>query len=153
MTAARLGIALVLAIVVVACIPPRDRRPGLWLTGEAAQFPSDWSFADEHREIAIEVRTPYLLAHSVTIWCRSMDGRLYVGARAPETKRWPGWVDRDPNVRLGIGEQVFAVRLVPLDDPEEIESLRGAYAEKYDVPYPPREGSPGSRYWAVEPRA
>ncbi len=151
--ASKFWVAVVLAVVVVGCVPPDDRRPGLGLRGEVAeQFPPDWSFTDEHKEIAIEVHTPYLLRHSVTIWCASVDERLYVGAAFPETKRWPGWVDREPNVRLGIAGRIYEARLAPFDDPSQLARLREAYARKYDLPDAPLEGRTPSRYWLVESR-
>ena len=150
--ALRGGLAVAVALAGMACIGPSDRRPGLWLDGERQeQLPSDWSFSDEHREIAIEVRTPYLLPHSVTIWCAAAAGRLFVAARSPETKRWPGWVDRHPEVRLRIGERVYDARLVPLEDPDEIALVRQAYAVKYELPATPAEGGPPVRYWVVQP--
>lgn len=156
----RAGIALIAVAVAAGCLAPRDQRPGFHLSGEAAPVPADWSFSDQHRQIAVEVRTPYLIRHSVTIWCASLEGRLYLAARAPETKNWPGWVDRDPRVRLGIGERVYDVRLVPLDDPDEIAKIRRAYAAKYQLPDPPAAPEPGSepapeparRYWGVSAR-
>lgn len=152
-TAFRCSMAIALAIAGVGCSDPQDRRPGLRLAGEvAAEIPSDWSFTNEHREIAIEVSTPYLLPHSVTIWCAEADGRLFVGARDPETKRWPRWVDRDPEVRIRIGERIFEVRLVPVDDPGGVARIRSAYARKYDLPDPPPEEGPPIRYWSVERR-
>lgn len=135
------------------CLDPDERRPGLALRGEqVAEFPSDWSFSDAHREIAIQVRTPYWIPHSVTIWCAAQDGALYVGARDPESKRWPGWVDRDPRVRLGIGGRIYEAQLVPVDDTEQVARVRGAYARKYDLPETPAADAPPIRYWAVAPR-
>jgi hypothetical protein len=155
------GIAAGLALLTLtACLDPSDRRPGTWLSGEVvAELPSDWSFSDAHKEIAIQVATPYLLPHSVTIWCAALDGALYVGARDPETKRWPAWVDSDPNVRLGIDGKLYDVRLTPLDenaDAAELARLRAAYAVKYAIPAAPPDAPPGSipptRYWRVGPR-
>jgi hypothetical protein len=145
---------LVAAVLAAApgCIDPRGQRPGLRLSGEVDAFPSDWSFTDAHREIAIQIRTPYLLPHSVTIWCASLDGRLFVGARAPETKRWPGWVERRPEVRLGVGDRVYEGRLARLEDATVLERLRRAYAAKYELPNPPPPDAPPVRYWSVEPR-
>jgi hypothetical protein len=109
-------------------------------------------FTNEYQEIAIEVKTPYWLPHSVTISCAAADGRLYVAARNPNSKRWPGWVDRDPDVRLGIGKGVYEMRLAPLDDSNQIELVRRAYARKYNRPDARPEGDPPIRYWLVEPR-
>jgi hypothetical protein len=132
---------------------PSDRRPGTWLTGEATAYPDDWSFTDAIKQIAIQVHTPYLIPHSVTIWCASLDGQLYVGASAPKTKRWPHWVDGNPDVRLGIAGKLYDVRLVPVDDEATTARLIAAYAEKYALPAgAQRSGKPRARYWHVEPR-
>lgn len=154
-------IASALALSLSGCLDPSDRRPGTWLSGEVvADLPADWSFTDAHKEIAIEVATPYLVPHSVTIWCAALDGALYVGARDPETKRWPAWVDADPEVRLGIGGKVYEVALAPLDesaDAAELARLRTAYAVKYELPPAPADAPPGTvpptRYWRVGPRS
>ena len=83
-----------------------------------------------------------------------------MGARDPETKRWPAWVDADPQVRLGIGGKVYEVALAPLDesaDAAELARLRAAYAVKYELPPAPPDAPPGSipptRYWRVGPRS
>jgi hypothetical protein len=147
-----IGIGIALAVATVGCIDPSDRRPGTRLSGDVVAAPSDWSFTNDYKLIAVEVQSPYLLPHSVTIWCAAMDGQLYIGARQPESKRWPGWTDRNPNVRLGIGTQTFEVRLVPVEDPERIGRIQSAYATKYDLP--PRSGeSPPIRYWSVRARS
>ena len=148
----QLAIGIALAAAVAGCFGPEDRRPGTRLTGEVAATPSDWSFTNDHKLIAIEVQTPYLLPHSVTIWCAEVDGQLYVGAREPETKRWPGWADRNPNVRLGIGSQTFEVLLTPLEDADRIARVRQSYAAKYDLQRTPAGRGPSIRYWQVEPR-
>jgi hypothetical protein len=149
-----LAIILALPISSLGCFDPQDQRPGLLLRGEAvAAPPADWAFTNDHREIAVEVRTPYLLPHSVTIWCAELDGELYVGARDPDSKRWPGWVDRNPDVRLRIGSQIFEVVLIPVDDAERIASVRVAYAAKYDLSGAPSRSGPAIRYWRAESRS
>ena len=145
----------VLILLVLACASacqPSDRRPGLWLAGEPAPLPEDWSFTDAHGEIAIEVRTPYALPHSVTIWCASADGSLFVAARDPEEKRWPGWVERDPEVRLAIDGRLYEARLERIDDPDRIAPVRRAYAAKYRLDDPPPPDAPPLRYWQVVSR-
>ena len=89
------------------------------------------------------MRTPYLLAHSVTVWCASLEGELYLGARNPESKRWPGWVDRDSRVRLRIADRVYQGTLEKLDDAATIERLRASYREKYAL----EQMAPNVRYW------
>jgi len=152
--AIRFGAATAIAIALLGCFGPEDRRPGMRLPGDpVATLPSDWTFTNDHKEIAIEVQTPYLLPHSVTIWCAEVDGVLYVGARDPDAKHWPGWVDRNPDVRLGIGTEIFEVRLVPLEDPARIDRVRRAYAAKYALPDTPAAADPPIRYWRVEARS
>jgi hypothetical protein len=150
----RVSIGILLGLAASACFNPNERRPGTRLSGEVVDaLPADWSFTNDQREIAIEVHTPYWLPHSVTIWCASDAGRLYVGSRDPDHKHWPGWVDDDPNVRLLIGGRIYAVKLVPLDDPEEIARVRRAYAAKYPMPETPPDEGPPVRYWRVAPRS
>lgn len=146
-----LKIAVIAAgmLVMLGC-EPQDRTPGLWLRGEAAEFPADWRFVDDQMEIAIQVSTPYLLPHSVTIWCVEVDGRLYVAAGRADTKNWPGWVDADPNVRLKIEGRLYDVSLVALSERGEIQSVQAAYAAKYDLGGGSGAGE-GTRYWRVEP--
>jgi hypothetical protein len=148
------ALAALLGLALAGCIDPSDRRPGTRLSGEVAPLPADWSFTQAHPEIAIEVHGFLGLPHSVTIWCASRDGALFVGARDPESKRWPGWVDEDPNVRLGIAGKIYEVRLEPLADAEEVARLQPVYAEKYAIPAPEPGAPPAPpvRYWRVLPR-
>ena len=151
--ALRACLAIAAAACLVGCIDPKDQRPGLQLRGEAAlDLPSDWSFTDAHREIEIQVATPYVIPHSVTIWCAANGDELYVGARNPDSKRWPGWVARDPNVRLRIGDQIYDVRLSIVEEADRIAQVRRAYVAKYELPDPPPDGGPPMRYWSVAPR-
>lgn len=143
--------AACLALLLAAC-SPHDTRAGILLGGEAAPVPADWRFTDDIKEIAVQVHTPYLIPHAVTIWCAQVDGQLYVGASSPKTKHWPGWVDADPDVRLRIGDNAYTVRLVPLDDPSVIAGVQAAYAAKYQLKARAGEAPPDVRYWHVIPR-
>ena len=146
-----LGVALSLGLA--ACIGPSDRRAGFALTGEVVDdFPTDWSFSDAEREIAVEVSSPYFIPHSVTVWCATRAGILHLGARDPETKSWPGWVDDDPNVRLRIAGKLYDVRLEPVEDAAQIAAIRRAYAAKYELPQMASGEGPPIRYWTVVPR-
>ena len=147
---ARMGLMIVIAVSLTGCFGPQDRRPGMRLPSEVAETPSDWSFMKDFPEIAIEVRTPYFLPHSVTISSGMRDGDLFVGALDPESKYWPGWVDDDPEVRLGIGEFVYEVRLVPITDSAIIARIRQGSSARNDQPPPPSDVP--IRFWQVQPR-
>ena len=138
-------------ICLAAACNPSDRQPGLWLSGSSAAYPDDWAFTDAHPEIAVEVATPYFVAHSVTVWCAQVDGTLYLGARSPEEKNWPGWVDDDPNVRLLVSDGVYEATLVDVAAADEIATLEQAYATKYDIESMQQPGAT-IRYWRVAPR-
>lgn len=142
-------------LIVCACLlgacEPQDTEPGFWLSGELQTvFPDDWSFTSEYPEIFIEVATPYLLPHSVTIWCGEVAGDLYLAAGGPAEKNWPGWVDDEPKVKLQIGESLYPVVLVPMVDEAEIAPVRQAFAKKYNYTDPGAGGT--TRYWRVAPR-
>jgi hypothetical protein len=117
-----LGIA---ACGFLACVDPADRRPGTWLSGDPVAGPvSDWSFTDEHPEIFIQVSTPYLIPHSVTVVCATLNGGLIVGARDPDTKRWPSDIENDSEVRLKIGDRIFEQRLELVEEVETTGARR-----------------------------
>jgi hypothetical protein len=140
-------------LCLAACIDPADRRPGLRLGGEVVeQSGGDWSFTDAHREISVETRSPWLLPHSVTIFCAARDGRFFLGARNPDGKRWVANVDRDPDVRLAIDGRVYQQRLVALTDAEDVKTAQAAFAAKYGPPEGPPEARPPVRYFEVVAR-
>ncbi len=140
--------AFVLLIVAVCACQPSDRTPGLWLSGTDTEFPADWRFTDAHDEVYVQVATPYLLPHSVTIWCAQVNGTLYVAAARPDEKNWPGWVADDPDVRLKVGDAVYDATLHHVADEAALAPVMSAYAAKYDL-----EGLGGStRVWRVDQR-
>ena len=127
-----------LAALTLACVPPKDRRPGLWLSGEVVEQPvADWSFSNEHREIFVETRTWYFVPHSVTTVCAADGERLYVpslyrgGGSFPESRFWNRNVVRDPRVRLKIGDKLYPGEAVLVADEEERARALAAFGAKY----------------------
>ena len=140
---------LIVLVTLLGC-EPSDRRPGLWLSGEMAQSaPEDWGFTNAHQEIFVQVKTPYLIPHSVTIWCAEVDGDLFIGARNPDDKNWPGWMARSPKVVLKIGNTLYQVTTAQINEPEKIAKIKAAYAEKYQLSTEPGSAPPPMRYWLV----
>jgi len=74
-------LVLVLLVLRVTGLEPRDLRPGLWLKGDLVTTPvADWSYTDKYQTIMVQTRTWYLLPHSVTIWCIAYNGQLYLAS-------------------------------------------------------------------------
>jgi hypothetical protein len=114
---------------------PTDRSwsckvPGLWLKGDQVTSPvTDWSFTDNIRRIKIQTQTPFLLPHSVTIWCAVYNGNFYV-----TSYRGRLWVEdaiRNPHVRLKIAGKLYARNLSVINDPVEKEAVLQAKGKKY----------------------
>jgi hypothetical protein len=58
---------LVLLVLRVTGLEPRDRKPGLRLRGDLDTTPvADWSYTNKYQTIAVQTQTWYLLPHSVT---------------------------------------------------------------------------------------
>jgi hypothetical protein len=106
------------------------RLPGLWLRGKLVTTPvTDWSFTDKIPEIKIQTQTPYLLPHSVTIWCAAYNGNLYVTSY--RGRQWVENIIRNPHVRLKIADQVFDRTLSVVDDPAEKATVLQVKGKKY----------------------
>src|SRR5436309_457460 len=85
-------VCLLVALVALRIVglDPRERRPGLWLTGEVVTAPvTDWSFTDKHPTIYVQTRTRYLLPHSVTITCVAHDGQALPHVHLPRGRSVP----------------------------------------------------------------
>ena len=135
----RLGLALVLALSLAGCVDPKDRRPGLRLSGETvSEAVTDWSFTDEHLEVLLETQTWYGIPHSVTTVCAGQGDKLYVPSVYFEggawgEKFWNRNVARDPNVRMKLGDRVYPLVAVVVEDPAELQSALALLAEKYPL--------------------
>lgn len=134
------SLLMLLAVVFTqtAC-EPADRRPGMWLSGEAAQeIPDDWSFIAEHEEVFVETHPWYGIPFSVTTVIGTRDGRLYVPsiyseeAAFPGTKYWNSVIAANPEVRLKIGERIFEMTATPVQDLAEFRQGAASLADKYD---------------------
>ena len=137
MTRLQFFAALASALVLSGCVDPKDRRPGLWLSGDVETAPvTDWSFTDMRREIFLETRTWYGIRHSVTVACAVHDGALYVpslyydGGEFPEKRHWHRNVARDPRVRLEIDGRIYERRAVLVTDPVEWNGVLASFSSK-----------------------
>jgi hypothetical protein len=129
---------LLLVMLRITGLEPRDTTPGLWLKGNLVTSPvADWSFTDKFQTVKVQTRDRFLLPHSVTTYCVSYNGQLYLtsvyqaGLQYPRGRRWNENVARDPHVRIKIGDQLFDRILVYVSDPAEREAVIRNKARKY----------------------
>ncbi len=133
---AGLVVCLIILLIVlrITGLDPRDRRPGLWLTGNLVSTPvSDWSFTDNVPQIHLQTESGYWLPHSVTINCIAYNHQLYVASVYPGSgpRTWNENVMRNPHVRIQIGNQLYDRTLTLVTDPAEKEAVLQARAKKY----------------------
>lgn len=150
----RMKFVFAVSLVLLIACEPSDRTPGLWLSGNTINtYPSDWTFTDSHREIFVQVSTPYFLPHSVTIWCAQANGDLYIAARDPESKNWVGWIGNDNQISLKIGEDVYDVAAQELTDEKMVSVAALAYKEKYDLGASSGGSNSTLKYWMITPQS
>ena len=156
-------ILVVVAVFALVACEPKDRRPGLWLSGEVVAEPiTDWSFVADAREIFVETRTWYGIPHSVTTVVVAHNGTLYVpsvymeGGKFPDARFWNRNVVRDPRVRLKIGERIVERKAVLVEDPEEWKGVLAAFAAKmpfwHELAAKPASERPTIIFLRMDPR-
>lgn len=144
-TALKVGGTIVICMVLLLAtlratgLEPKDcasaatwscRAPGLWLKGELVTTPvNDWSFTNTIQSIKIQTQSPFLLPHSVSIWCAVSNGSLYVTSY--RGRMWVEDIIRDPQVRLKIGGRIYERNLALVSDPEEKVAVLQAKGKKY----------------------
>lgn len=133
--------ALLIAMTVTALAgcEPKDRRPGTWLSGEEVTTEvADWSFVNDHQEIFIETHPWYGIPFSVTTVIASADNEVYVPsiydapAEFPGSKYWNSVIEKNPEVRVKIGDEIYPMRAEPAADEAEFAAGLAALAAKYD---------------------
>jgi hypothetical protein len=105
---------------------------GTFRTGEAAEVPSDWSFAADVRTLELEL--PPDVGRSITTWLVVADGRLYVPCGFAASKRWPHAVVRDGRVRVRLEGKIYSLSAVRVEDPATLARVTPILAAKYDLP-------------------
>jgi hypothetical protein len=131
-------LVLLLVVLRITGLEPRERTPGLWLKGNLVTTPvTDWAFTDQVSSVEVQTRTWYLIPHSVTTYCVAYNGRLYLdsfypeGVEYPHGRSWNENVARDPRVRLKIGNNLHDVTLAHDTDPSDKAAVLQLVAKKY----------------------
>ena len=163
MATPRIRPALLLCVLLLVACEPKDRRPGLWLSGEVVREPvHDWSFTNDIPEIFIETHPWYGVPHSVTVTCVGIGDRLYVPSvyrergNFPDERAWNRNVVRDPRVRLKIGGRIYERKAVLVQDPAEWQSVLDAFTRKSqfwkDLAAQPEATRPKLYFLRMDPR-
>lgn len=128
---------LCFALVLPAC-GPLGPIPGGALRGAPAnQPPASWNDYAGVEQIQLESRP--LDPYSVNTWCGVHEGRLYVptslilGADDPMERTWVKNVLEDPDVRVRIGDIVYPLRAVRVEDEQELVDVRQVLLAKYEI--------------------
>jgi hypothetical protein len=118
------------------------------LSGELAAEPDDWSFSDDFKNVQVETSPddPY----SVTLWCVTHEGRLYVAASRKEST-WAANLLADPRSRVRIDGRLYEQRAVPVTDRAEADKVLEMYVAKYDFDLPSDEEREGAVLFRMEP--
>ncbi len=119
-----------LSLLALGC-QPTGPVPGGSLSGEVATgLPADWSFADEEMNVQLETRpsAPY----SVNLWGVAIGDRFYLASGRGGEANWVEHIAEDPNVRLRVGDTIYELRAVRVDDDAEGERFLQALKRKYD---------------------
>ena len=108
--------------------------PGGSLGGEVTPVPPDWTAPLGGDRAFCEIESRPADPHSIQLECFVVDGALHAQShRWALAEWWPVeswaaiWLEH-PDVRVRIGEQIFELRAVPVEDPavrEPILKARG----------------------------
>jgi hypothetical protein len=120
----------------LACGPIGPIRGGK-LRGTPEPIPSDWSEIASVHTVQLETRPDD--PHSVNIWIGVVDDTPYIatslirGTDVPAERDWVKNVLADPRVRLRVEGRIYELRAVRVEEPAQVERVREAMIEKYDV--------------------
>ncbi|NKB32698.1 MAG: DUF385 domain-containing protein [Pseudomonadales bacterium] len=144
----------------------RTAGPGFWLTGEVVEEAvTNWDFINEVNDpvrgnsIMLETRTWYGIPHSVTVNARPRGVDLYLSGSAqgdrldegfPNNKAWWANIERDPRVRIKIGDKIYEATATLVQDQDEAAQLLGGNPITTRVDENGNEQVVGVRYyWRV----
>ncbi len=68
--------------------------------------------------------------YSINIWGAGLGPDLYVATGVDGTT-WTEFIDRDPRVRFRVGEAIYELTAVRVDDAREKSQVAAAYVAKY----------------------
>jgi hypothetical protein len=133
----RLALVAFAGASLVAC-DPFIMIPGGELSGNVKPTPTDWEFSNAIETVQLETRPsdPY----SVNVWGTAAGEDFYVAA-GKSTTSWAAHIADDPNVRLKLGDDIYPLKAVRTQKPEDLEAFLVAVKQKYDFEPDPDQRS------------
>jgi hypothetical protein len=106
-----------LTMALAACEGPLVFMSGGELSGTVADPPPIWQLDEASGIAQLETRPedPY----SINLAYVQSDGRLYIYAGNTRTN-WVGHIEQNPQIRIRVGETIYPVHALRVDDNEEI---------------------------------
>jgi hypothetical protein len=134
----------------LGCGGPLVMIPGGELSGNVEPVPLDWTFSDEVENIQLETRPsdPY----SVNLWGVGDGANFYVASGRGLESAWAKNIAADPDVRLRIGENIYELRAVRTEDPQDRAQFMAAAKIKYDDFEPDQEQAETAILYRLESR-
>lgn len=135
-------------IAILAGCGPIGPVPGDAIDGEPIPAPQSWASSDTVEVITVETNPaePY----SVNIWGVGVDPFLYIGASDPDST-WAQNIQQDERVRVRMGDGIYDLKAVRVDDPGTQEVIRQAFIRKYEMD-PDEAAFEGAALFRLEPR-
>ena len=96
----------------------------------------DWGFTDESEFVEIETRPdrPY----SVQVYGVGSGNAFYIASQgwrgalgSTDRAQWIGHLAEDPRIRLRVGDALYQLEGIRVDDDSEVERVRQLFLEKY----------------------
>lgn len=137
------ALALVVIVLSMRVLEPIISVPGGALAGTEAAAPADWSFTSSVDTIQLETQLedPY----SVNLWGLGIGSDFYVATDETGTG-WTEIVDGDPDVKLRIGDSIYRLSAVRVEDDGELERVLTGYVAKYSMDRAELEAVMGRAY-------
>ena len=121
------GLILVLSLGLVGCAEYLPFSSG-GLDGTPTPTPA--SFLEVGQAEIVQLETNPAEPYSVNLWVIGEATHLYVFSGDSKTT-WVQNIERDPNVRLQIGANVYELQAAQVTDAEEFETFAQAWDAKY----------------------
>ncbi len=114
-------------LMLTACDGPTLVMAGGELSGAVSEPPAKWQFAEASGLAQLETRPeePY----SINLAYVQLNGQMYVYAGDTRT-RWVEHMVENPLVRIRIGDTIYPLRAVRVNDPDELNEFAELWASR-----------------------